>query len=250
MKKGQIAIFAIISLMLVASIAVVFLMFSSPELITGSEFEPQRFIDSCIRESIRQKTDLMLIQGGFADPTDYKIYNDTKVTYLCKNINYYEPCIVQYPLYVSAVEQELENQIRPDIEGCFIELEDELRRRNYQVQGGEMDLDASFKPGVVEVNIERDFSYSREEESRRFDSFTSSINNPLYELTHVANEIVFQEGQFCYFEYLGYSLLYNQFDIRKTTMSDSTRIYTIKHKPTGGKMMMAIRGCATPHGLL
>ena len=70
----------------------------------------------------------------------------------------------------------------------------------------------------------------------------------MYDLASVANEIASQEAKFCYFEYVGFNILYNDFDIRKDTLSDSTKIYTIKHKKTAAEMNIAVRGCAIPAG--
>src|SRR3989344_7817641 len=160
-RKGQIAIFVIVGLILVAAITFVFLAFGGPKIVTSTEFEPQQFIDKCIKESVRETVDVMIPQGGFVNPTDYKIYNNIKAAYLCKNINYYEPCVTQYPLYLSKLEEEIEENIRDDIEACFLGLEDELRKRNYEVSGGEIEINAVLKPEIIEITVLRDFSFNK-----------------------------------------------------------------------------------------
>lgn len=249
MKKGQVTIFVIIGLLIVGAI-IIFFAFARPEIRTGleQEFNPESFIDRCVRESVRDKIAIMLPQGGFLDPRDYKIYDDEKVAYICKNVNYYESCVNQYPRYLDSIKHELESGINDDVESCLISLEDELESRNYNVESGEFTVNATLKPGFVEITVYRDMQLSREEEARSFEHFTSVINSNLYDLAYVANEIVRQEAKYCYFEYVGFNLLYSDYDIRKNALSDSTKIYTIIHKNSGDKMNIAIRGCAIPAG--
>ncbi|NCO11454.1 hypothetical protein CO038_02605 [Candidatus Pacearchaeota archaeon CG_4_9_14_0_2_um_filter_39_13] len=249
-NKGQITLFVIVGILLVGAVIVFFAVFQQRGIDIGleQEFNPESFMDRCIRESTRKKIDVMLPQGGFLSPSDYVKYDDSNVAYLCKNVNYYEPCIAQYPVYLTTLKQELESGIREDVESCFLELEDELERRNYQVGGDEIEIKATLKPGSVEIVVYRDMQISREEESRNFEYFTSTIKSNLYDLGYTANEIARQEAKYCYFEYLGFMLLYPEFDIRKYTLSDSTKIYTIIYKDSGDKMNVAIRGCAIPPG--
>ncbi|HLC52957.1 MAG TPA: hypothetical protein VJK03_00280, partial [Candidatus Nanoarchaeia archaeon] len=65
----------------------------------------------------------------------------------------------------------------------------------------------------------------------------------------VAIEISSQEAKYCYFEYVGYMILHPEFDIQKTALSDSTKIYTIKDIRTEEVMRIATRSCAIPPGV-
>ncbi len=247
-KKGQIAIFVIVAILLVVIIAIAFSVYRPPVLERTEEFIPETFIDKCLREEVREVIGVMLPQGGFVSPIDYKLYQNSKVTYLCKNINFYGSCITQHPLYIKKLEEEIEENIQEQIENCFINFEDELESRNYQYFGGEIEIGVELKPGIVEATAYRDFTYSKGEVSKSFDSFDMAIRNPLYDIGIVANEIASQEAQFCHFSNDGFNLLYPKFDIRKFVFSDSTEIYTIKEKKSGAEMNIAIRGCAIPAG--
>jgi hypothetical protein len=210
--------------------------------------DPQGFIDNCIRGELRDAIDVMLPRGGFISPKDHVIYNDFQVVYLCKNINYYEPCITQHPIYITEIEQELETNIKDKIEQCFVLFESELEKRNYEYGGGEVEIGVTLRPGAVETTIYRDFSFSKQGVTRTFKEFVVAINSPLYDLAHVANEIASQEAKFCYFEYVGFNLLYPDISIRKDALGDSTKVYTLTHKKTGAEMNIAIRGCVIPAG--
>ena len=251
MKGGQVTVFVIVGILLVAAVIAFFVVYQNRAVISsfGEEFDLESFVSKCFRDSVREKIDIMMPQGGFLSPTDYKVFDDSNVAYICKTINYYEPCVAQYPRYITRVQEELESGIEDDVGNCFILLEDELEKRNYDVQaGGLFDIKVVLKPEIVDIVVSRNLQLSGGDFSRDFNSFRSSIRSPLYDLGYVANEIARQEAKYCYFEYLGYSLIYNNFDIRKYSLSDSTKIYTVEHKPSGETMNIAIRGCAIPPG--
>jgi len=250
-KRGQVTIFIIIAVFIVVALGILIYIFNFTNIdvaTPGEAFTPEGFMSSCIRDSVREKSDLMITQGGFYSSQDFVLHDNVKASYLCKNVNYYEPCVNQYPLYITAIEGDLEEETREDIESCFLELEGELRSRNYEFGFGNFENDAKLKPGLIEFSVKGDFNLERNDVSQDISSFDVSVRNPLYDLALVAQEIVSQEARFCYFEYVGHNLLYNKYDIRKTTLSDSTKIYTIKEKESGKTMKIAIRGCAIPPG--
>jgi hypothetical protein len=248
-NRGQITIFVVIALLLVAAIIIFFFIFRGSEISLRQDFDnPQGFIDNCIREELRDTVDIMLPQGGFVSPEDYIIHDNSRVAYLCKNINYSEPCVTQHPRYITRIEEEIEVNIEEKIEQCFVLFENELEKRNYEYGGENVEIDVALKPGAIETTIYRDFSFNKQGVTRTFHEFAVAINSPLYDLAHVANEIASQEAKFCYFEYVGFNLLYPDIDIRKDSLSDSTEIYTLTHKKTGDEMNIAIRGCVIPAG--
>jgi hypothetical protein len=248
-KRGQISIFVIVGLILVAAVIIIFVVFRSPDVTLRQDFDnPESFIDKCVRDEVRATIDIMIPQGGFVAPSDTVVFNDIQVPYLCKNINYYDPCITQYPLYITSLQEELETQVKSKVESCFVTLEAELEDRNYVVSGGEIGIDVTLKPRFVEVVVDRDFTLTRNDATRTFESFEVVVNSRLYDIAVIANEISSQEARFCYFEYVGYNVLYNDFDVRKAVLSDSTKVYTIKDKKTEEEMNIAVRGCAIPAG--
>jgi len=247
-RKGQITIFVFVAVIIVSGILLVFLVSRTPRINVGQGFEPENFIDSCIREEVKEIVDGLLPQGGFVNPADFKLYNDIKVSYLCKNINYYEPCVVQHTNFISVLEEEIRSNLQERTEECFILLEDELDDRNYQHEGGEVEIEVALNTGQIEMDIFRNFILSRNGETREFSSFRILLISSLYDLGWIANEIASQEAKFCYFENAGFNALYNEFDVRKDVLSDSTKIYSIKNKKTQEEMNIAIRGCAIPAG--
>lgn len=249
-KRGQIAIFVIVAVVLVAGIALLIYVRSTgrPSIPTGQEATPEQFMDSCIREAVRKRVPLLLDQGGVLEPTDFAVYHGTKVAYSCKTTNYYEPCVVQRPRFLKALSDELKNGIQSDVDSCVTKLKEELQNKNYEVSFEKKALEVTLKPGTIAVTLPVNLVTSKNDQTQQFEAFSSVIRSPLYDLGLVAQEITSQEAQYCYFEYVGYSILYPEFAIGVETRSDSTKIYTITSTRTGETMHIAIRGCALPAG--
>jgi hypothetical protein len=251
-KRGQVAIFVIVAIIIVAAVGIYFFISGKtvPGISGGEEFEPEGFLGRCFREAMRETIEQIMPTGGFREPRDYKVYNNIEVAYLCKNVNYYQPCISQHPLYISELDKEIERELEDDIDGCFDSLKVELENRNYAVSGvDEFTHDIILKPEIVELKVAREFSFSKNDEVRDFDNFDVSLSVPVYDLAQVVAIIAEQEAQFCYFEYVGFMNLYPRWDIRVDSLSDSTKIYSVKDKESGIETNIAIRGCAIPAGL-
>src|SRR3989344_8741399 len=244
-KRGQIAIFVIVAIILVVAIVIVFIVArgNKPIISTGQEETPARFVDSCVRESAEQVMREMMIQGGVIEPRDFVMYENSKITYLCKNVNYYEPCVNQYPLYITHLHDKLLNAVREDIQGCFNSLKAELEAKNYVVQMSTFSMSLELKPSVIEFDIPTRMKIEKNGVVQDINGFNTKVKSSLYDTGVVVNEILRQEAEYCNFENVGFSLLYPSFDIRRNGLSDGTKIYDIKYKLTGEEMILAVRGC-------
>ena len=248
-KKGQAMIWVFVAILIVAGIAMLFLFVKGPGLLTQTEFEPKSYIEKCVRKSTNDAIDIMLPQGGFIAPRNYKTYYGKNAAYLCENIGYFAPCISQHPMLLNEMKKEITNYTSPEIEQCFSDLKKELEKRDNSVVYGSTLLNVSLGPDRVYVDVIKRISITKGENTQSFDNIRVEIISPLYDLGSVAIEIASQEAKYCYFEYVGYMLLYPRFDIQKFAFGDSTKIYTIKDKNTDKEMNIAIRSCAIPPGL-
>ena len=248
-KQGQVAIWIIIALVIVALTALIFVIKPSFLSSSQSELYPQTLISSCISEAVNSATDIMLPQGGFIAPLNYKLHDNIKVSYLCQNIGQFRPCINQHPLLISEMEGEIANYITPKIDECFTSMKDTFQKQKYSVSMGDMTLNVSLMKGYAVVDINRSVVLTKNGQSQNYDSFQTKTTNPSYEMARVAEEIADQEAKYCYFEYVGYSILYPQFTVRAERMSDDTKIYSIEDKYSTKEMNLAIRGCSLPAGI-
>jgi hypothetical protein len=252
MNKGQVTIWVILALVIVATI-ILFLFFSrqirDPTLVSISDQNPEQFISKCVKNNVNEVVDLMLPKGGFVNPEHTRLYEDTEIAYLCYHRGNYNPCINQHPLLLTEMKQEIENYISPRIENCFEDYKIESEKRGVEVSMDDMDMKVILIPRKIFVNIDRDLVLNQFGESSSFSEFDIEVINPIYDIARVAMEIVNQEAQYCNFEYVGYMILYPDFKISKFPMSDSSDIYTIVHKDSEKKMNLAVRSCAIPPGI-
>ena len=250
-KKAQVAVFVIFAIVIVSLVIVYFLFFQKQgtSIISTGEFNAQEYVSQCVRDRLSEGIDKSLPQGGIFNPKDYRQYQGKKIPYLCKNINYYDACINQYPRYLVTLQQELEKYLEPRVSGCFDSLKAELEKRKYSVNdNNDKDFEVVLEPDFVEVKMERKISFTKDASSVSLDDFATKLRSPLYDLSLVAQNVVNQEARFCYFETAGFNLLYPKTDVRRATLSDYTRIYSIKDKTSGKQLNIAIRGCAIPAG--
>jgi hypothetical protein len=251
--RGQVTVFIIIAILLVAAIALFFFYYakSRVQLSQPSFEEPQAYIEKCARDAAYSATESLLRQGGDSNPKNYRLYQGEKITYLCYTNIYYRSCVMQQPLFIEHLQEEIKSNITSVIEGCFRTLESELKDKNYDVNMGTMDINARLLPGFARVEINRDFTMSRNGETRNYNKFVSAFNSPLYKLARIAMEIASQEANYCYAEYLGLMILYPDLDIDKKAVGQgesASKIYTIEDRDTGKRMNIAIRSCAVPPG--
>lgn len=249
--KGQVALFVVIAVVVVGSILLIIVLRSRSPLpiSSGSPSDPGSYIESCMQNQVEELMESVLPSSGFSNYQDSVNYKGTKVPYLCKNINFYEPCVNQQPLLINEVEKRLASQLTSNITSCLSTLEQELRDQNYEVtRMGTTDLTIELRKEVVVATLTTDLSISKGDVNSKFTIFTSRVRSPLYSLLTVVNEIVAQESRFCYFSNDGFTLLNSEFDIRKDVLPDATKVYGVEHRLTGKTMYAAIRGCAIPAG--
>ena len=254
-KEAQITIWVILGVIIVASILLIFLIRTKPELIRPNQgeetFDTQSYIEQCTRQSVIEVVDIMIPQSGLLTQRNTIVFNNTNVEYLCDYIGYYDPCINQHPALMQEMKRDITSYITPKLDECFDTMKVEFERKQ-----GSVDFDNSpplvtvdFGRDKIFIMVEKETTVTKLGESNTFDSFDFEISSPLYNLAGIAMEIADQEAKYCYFESVGYSIIYPRYNIGLFRMSDSTKIYTIKDIKSGKSMYIAVRGCAIPHGL-
>jgi len=248
-KRSQVTIFIILALIIVVAIALIFVLFRKPTISLSPEDNPQAYIEKCVKDAAEEALDILMPQGSYIEPTNYVLYENNKIGYLCYNTNFYQQCINQEPMLIKHIEQEIIDYIEPKITGCFNSLRGELREKDYEVTMKSMKINAELQPKKVIINIDRVFELVKNKETRSFTKFKTQVLSPVYELSEIALEIVNQEAKFCYFEYLGYMIFYPKYNIEKFVTGDDAKIYTLTEIITNKKFKFAIKSCVLPPGL-
>jgi len=247
-KRSQVTIFIIIALIIVVAIALIFVLRREPTITISPSTDPQGYIEKCTRDAGKEALEILMPQGGFIEPESSIMYQDVNRTYLCYINTFYQTCINQRPHLTKDIEQEITDYIKPKMQSCFLSLEQELKKRNYNVETGNMEIITELKPKSVFITINRKFKLTKNQETRTFEKFKTRISSPVYDLAILAEEIVHQEAQFCNFEILGLMILYPQYDLDKFVTGSGEKIYTTREKSTDKEFVFAVRSCVLPPG--
>jgi len=244
--KAQVSLWIIVAVILLSIIALFFILREKINIpgITPASLEPQSYIEKCVKDASFQAIDIMLPQGGYLNPGNYKLYKNNKVAYLCYNSNYYASCINQEPLYVSHLENEIKAYITPKLKDCFYALEQEYKKRNYQVLSGDLSLEINLNPKQVNIEINRKLTLTKNEETKKYEEFKAKVSSPIYDLAIVVSLIVDSEARECDFDYWKFKNNYPAYHIERTFTEDNTRIYQVSRN--NKILIFATRSCALP----
>lgn len=251
MRKAQVSIFIIIAVLIAAAFLLFFFALRQRNISIQLQLNPESNIEGCTKDAVEQALAIILSQGGDINPENYILYQNNKVSYLCYNKNYYQACINQKPTYLVHLQDEITSFIKPKIEECFSKLTADLEKKGYSISQGALKVETKILPNRIEVDINKKFETSKNQETKRYDTFATRKLSPLFDLANIAREIANQESKYCNFEYIGYMLFYPRFDIDKKSIGQgetASKIYVIGDRNTGKKLNIAIRSCAIPPG--
>jgi hypothetical protein len=248
-KRGQVTIFIIIALLVVALGVLIYMfypkIFPSTETVTKN---PSVFIQECMEEEIQNAVNTLSLQGGSVNPSYYYTYENNKIDYLCYTNQYYRPCIVQQPMLVQHIQSEILKEIKNDTIDCFDSLKESYDNKGYTT---------SMKPGNITVEllpekIVTTFGYElilTKGETEKYQNFKIALNNNLYELVSISNSIISWEAQYGDAEVTTYMNYYHNLKVEKKKQIDETTIYILTNRDNGNKFQFASRSYAFPPGI-
>ncbi len=248
-RKGQVTIFIIIAVIIVA---LVFLVYSFyPQIKTNFGFgekTPQAYIQACIEENIKDAAANLSLQGGSLAPENYILYENSKVEYLCYTEEYYKTCIVQQPMLKQHIESEIENDIKEEVKTCFDSLEESYRNRGYNVNLKRGVTNIELLPQKIVSAFNSSLVLTKSGNSEKYDSFRIVLNNNLYELVGITDSILEWEATYGDAETTVYMDYYHNLKVEKKKQSDGSTVYIITDRNTENKFQFASRSVAWPAG--
>ncbi len=248
-KRGQITIFIIIAVVVVAFIALAYTIYPKIRDSIGQESKnPQSFISECVKDELEQYVDLISKQGGSLEPEHFSMYMGDKIEYLCYTNEYYKTCTVQQPMLKQHIERELQGSIAPQVDACFNSLKSNYEGKGYSVQ---------IQPGEVKVEllpkkIIGTFDYKvtiTKDGTETYNIFNIMLNNNLYELISISNSIIEWETTYGDVDPGMYMTYYKDLKVEKKKQQDSTKIYIVTDKNDNKIFQFASRSVAWPPGL-
>lgn len=248
-KRGQVTIFIIIAIVVVAVAALIYFLVPKAETTTKTfdEKNPNAFIQFCLEDKIKDTAETVSLQGGDITPEHYFTYNNINIQYLCYTNENYETCVVQQPLLKQNIESEIENEIVEDVVSCFNSLKQSYEEKNYNVEIETGKTTIELLPKRIVTSFDYVVTVSKSQ-TDRYNDFSVILNNNLYELISIANSITEWEATVGDIDPRTYMALYPDLKVEKNLRDDGTKIYILTDKNTESKFQFASRSLVFPPG--
>jgi hypothetical protein len=248
LKRGQVTIFIIIAIVIVVLIVLAFLIFPKIKTTLGlGESNPSLFIQTCMEEVIKDAVEKISLQGGSVEPGFFTLYDDQKVEYLCYTNEYYKTCVVQQPMLIEHITREIKEDIEDKADDCFNSLKESYQRQGYDVNLKKETMNVDLLPRRVIANLNYTLTLTKTD-TKRYDSFVVVLNNNLYELSAIANNILKWEATYGDAEISAYMTYYPELKVEKIIQSEGTKVYIITDRNTRNKFQFASRSVVLPAG--
>jgi hypothetical protein len=252
-KKAQVTMFIIFGIIIVAAIALFFVFNSGvvPELNFGRIKSPQTFIHSCIKPELQKSIENISEQGGFKNPSNYLLYNGTKVSYLCHTSDYEKLCINKHPMLKQTIEKQIQNNLQANVEDCFNKLKENYDRDEYFAEPTMFEIEIRNKRVHLFINKSIKIDLGRGD-IKTLDFFEITTPSPLLDFIKITGEIINQEVtcncgiETCNADRVQILRENRQFKIDKFMTSRDEEIYTLINIPTKKEFNFAIRNCIKP----
>lgn len=248
-KKGQVTIFIIIGIIIVAASILIYQFYPGIKTTLGiEESTPQGYIQSCVEDKLKETVNLISVQGGSVAPENYQLYQNEKIEYLCYTNEFYAPCVVQQPMLKQHMELEIKNEIKETADECFDLLERSYVGKGYNVELRTGNEKVELLPKRVTATFNHTFTITKGTDAQKYDSFIISADNNLYELIAIANSIIEWETNYGDAETTVYMTYYPNIKVEEILRSSGNKIYIITNRETEDKFQFSIQGQIWPAG--
>ena len=255
-KRGQVTIFIIIGVLIVAMVALFFILKGGMEKKGPSipeSINPENFLKTCMEDLVKETIETLSYQGGYLEPElkiEFMFMEDQKkydIAYLCYTRAQLVTCDTIQPMLIKHLEKEIKNKLSKEgeIEYCFKQaLADIYGEMGYDVDLDYKDFEADLVDNKLIIRLlDSELNLIKEEETLRKKDLEIDFSTKLYNNALVANDIIIQQAEFCNFDRLGYMSLYPEFKIKQTNAPNESWIYTIENLETNEKFRLAVRSC-------
>ena len=247
-KKGQVAIFVIIAVVIVAIIMILLFKPKLPFSGTTNELSPVSYLKSCLENDLRENINLLSESGGYTNPEGVLEYQGEKIKYLCYTAEFYKTCVVQQPLIKEHFEIELSNLMKTKLNECMQSLKSEYEKRGNEISIGNGDSKVSFNPNNVLISFTTPITITKNDETRSFNGFEVEIESKMYDLLMIAVSIIDYESTLGDSETTLFMQYYPDLKIEKTKLSDGSKVYRVTDVVTKETFRFASRSLSWPPG--
>jgi hypothetical protein len=248
-KRGQLTIFVILAIMIVAVLIIAFYpqikKFTNP--LIGLEVDAK----SCLEKNVKTALEETLLHGGSLNPALYFNYNNISLNYLCYTGEWYKTCIMQQPLLKQEIEKQINIQAQAKLVACINEVENKLEARGYNVKiTGTKKVGISLEPKkiVLTPDVEMIVEKGDTKQIYNANSFKTEIGSAAYDLVMLASSIQNFEARYGDTTPEVFMGFYPDIKVEKKKQSDGTKVYIITSRTSLEKLQFATRSLAWPPG--
>ena len=243
-KAGQVTLFIILAIIIVASILVFFLYLQPNFFSVKSE---KLYLESCVEGIIQDSINKLSLTAGNSDPSFNAQYLGENISIVCYSDEYYKPCVVQQASFKQTFEESLAKETKTQIEKCYKDSVRELQAKGYEVTEGNIKQTFEINPDGVKVTVNAPTTVSSGEVNSRQEKFEIKYNSDIYKILMIATSILQYETSYGDSEVSTFMYLYPELNVQKIRSNDGIKIYIITDKNVI-EFKFAVRSYAWPPG--
>jgi len=249
-KRGQVTIFIIIGIAIVAIGILIYVFYPKLQSIVGTDSNnPTAFMQTCLEDEIEDTVEILSLQGGSMNPENYVLNDDNKIEYLCYTDEPLRPCVVQQPMLKSHIESEIESKISPIVDACLEDLKSSFEDKGYDVSLTDGNTTVELLPEAIVTTLTNELVLTKGD-SEKYEKFRIIVNSKLYELTGIARSIIAWEAAYGDAETTTYMNYYHDLKVEKEgPREDGATIYILTNRDTKEVFQFASKSLPWPPGL-
>ncbi len=210
-KRGQVTTFMIVGLVILIIIILLFAVrktgvgMKSQDYLQSNLDDVKTNINQCIDKQANEVLELIGKQGGYLNPSAYRLYKGYRVSYLCFNIPNTDIC-ANAIVSKAAIEQQLSDYIRVNLPYCF--NANDLSKSLFfpDVEVGNLNIKTTIEEQAVIFDIDYPITLKKGDATAKLQPYKKSVEAPLGLLLDTTYDVIESEATLGTFLNLQYML--------------------------------------------
>lgn len=184
-KRGQVTLFIIIAVIIIAGVAAYFIFrdsFSAENI--PSEIDPiYTNIISCLEETNKEGVEDLSLHGGY-----YDVPEAISIPYFAEDLPYYYLNSKEYVPSIDKVEGELEDYISNYLGNC-LNFEG-FEEQGYDINEGDLLVSVNINEDGIKTKLDYPLTISKGDSTKRLREFELEVDSNVEKLLFVSEEVV------------------------------------------------------------
>jgi len=246
-KRGQVTIFIILAIIVVATIVGYFLLRSNPVSEINPQENPQAFIEKCLKYNVEKSSEKVFSLGGALNAENYLLFNKTNVRFLCHTVQNNVLCKIEDPVMKKTMEDSIREDSLGKIMACFNDLKKSFE--NYEYVDESLNYTVEILPQTIKATALKKITISKDDQSQQFNSFISEEYSPAYNFILITNGIIRDEldcecgVSSCTSDITLLAQTNLGFRLGLDITPRMERVYSIQDRMTNQEFKFAVRNC-------